>query len=80
MRRHIKMNESTAVMFDANEHVQNSERAGHRDTEITRDDGARMITKEARPPLISVRPSWRPDHWIRYQISRPMMENALGTP
>jgi hypothetical protein len=38
MRRHVKVNQSTAAMFDDDEHVQDSKRAGHRDTEITRDE------------------------------------------
>ena len=46
MRCHVKVNQSTAVMFDDDEHVQDSERAGHRDTEITRDDGSCVISKE----------------------------------
>jgi hypothetical protein len=59
MRRDVKVNQSTAMMFNDDEHVQDSERAGHRGTKITRDDGPCMIAKEGRPSLISARPSWR---------------------
>jgi hypothetical protein len=45
--------------LDDDEHVQDSERAGHRDTKITSDNGPCMIAKEGRPSLISARPSWR---------------------
>lgn len=41
MRCHVKVDQSTAVMFDDDEHVPDSERAGHRNTEIARDDGPR---------------------------------------
>jgi len=46
MRRHVKVNQSTAVMFDDDEHIQDSKRAGHRDIEITGYARPRMIAKE----------------------------------
>lgn len=55
MRRYVEVNESTAVMFDDEEHVQHSKRAGHRDKKITSDERPCMITKECRPALISSR-------------------------
>jgi hypothetical protein len=45
----FKVDQSTAVMavmFDDDEHIQDSKRAGHRDTEITGYDRPRMIAKE----------------------------------
>src|SRR5690606_31275451 len=53
MRCHVKVNQSTAVRFDDDEHVQDSERTGHRNKEITRDDGSGVIAQEGRPSLIS---------------------------
>lgn len=55
MRCHVKVNQSTAVMLDNDEHVQDSEGAGHCDTEVTRDDRLRMITTEGRPSLAASR-------------------------
>ena len=59
MRRHIEVDQSTAVMLDDNEHVQDSEYARHRDMEITSNDGSCVIAQEGRPSLISAWPSWR---------------------
>jgi hypothetical protein len=41
-------------MFDGDKHIQDSERAGHRDTEIARNDGPCMIAKEGRPSLMTL--------------------------
>src|SRR5690606_23677339 len=59
MRGHVEVDQSTAVMLDDDEHVQDSECARHRDTEITSDDGSCVLAQEGRPSLISARPSWR---------------------
>lgn len=51
MRCHVEVHESTAVVLDDDKHVRHSERAGHRNEEITGDNRLRMIAKKGRPPL-----------------------------
>ncbi|GFE85207.1 hypothetical protein GCM10011488_01610 [Steroidobacter agaridevorans] len=46
VRRHVEVNESTAAVFDDNEHVQHSECAGHSDKEITGDYTPCVVAKE----------------------------------
>jgi hypothetical protein len=42
----LEWNESTAVMFDDDQHIQHAERAGHRDKEITGDDTPCVVAKK----------------------------------
>ena len=62
--RNITVHYPPVFVFHDDQDVEQSERSGHNDAEVTGQDGRSMIAKEARPALIPARIPWRTQQYV----------------